>query len=147
MANAMPACAIGHTNTRFNSMFPMMLYSPIRVGVCISCLDVKPGTRTLIKIKANKPKAKLVKLLPAIITSPAPNSLYWNKVDKMGSASNTKPNVAGNPMSSTNFSPQSNDLEKAIKSSVAWFFDRLGNITVATATPSMPNGNSTKRSE
>ena len=58
-----------------------------------------------------------------------------------------RPTVAAVPTSTTQRSDQSRVREKASGSASACFWERLGRITVASATPNTPSGNSTMRSE
>ena len=64
-----------------------------------------------------------------------------------GSAKKMRPKAAGVAMMKTQRKAQSMVLEKALAEAEACFLDKLGKITVASAIPNTPSGNSTSRSE
>jgi hypothetical protein len=80
-------------------------------------------------------------------TSCAAKAPYWNSVARIGPASTISPTAHGVPSSSTQRSAQSRVRENASGSVSAWRWLRLGRITVASAMPNTPSGNSTRRSE
>jgi hypothetical protein len=75
------------------------------------------------------------------------NSPCLNSVATSGSASMIRPMVAGALISSTQRSAQSKVAENRSGVAAACSLDSRGRITVPSATPKMPIGNSTSRSE
>ena len=65
----------------------------------------------------------------------------------MGAASTPSPTAAGVAISATSRSAQSRVSENAADDAAACWRDRCGRMTVASAIPSTPRGNSTIRSE
>ncbi len=78
--------------------------------------------------------------------SNAVNLPYWNSVATSGWLSSISPSIAGTAISSVVRRPQSNALEKPAWSVLTWCRDSAGRITVPSATPNTPSGNSRKRS-
>ena len=82
-----------------------------------------------------------------ISTSCRENSLYWNSAVNNGAPSSIKPAAAGSATSITQRKAQSRVLLKAALSLPVCSAERLGRMTVASAMPNTPRGNSTSLSE
>jgi hypothetical protein len=74
------------------------------------------------------------------------NSPCCSIVAISGSASSTRPSIAGTEISSVVRRPQSSALEKPAWSVLTWWRESEGRITVPSATPNTPSGNSSSRS-
>ena len=98
-------------------------------------------------MKPTRPGAYARTLAAAIATSRAPNSPPWKSVASTGSASSASPVAAGHAITSTRRSAQSSVAEKCSAEEVAWCSASRGRITVPSATPNTPSGNSMSRSE
>ncbi|MNI45935.1 hypothetical protein D3C73_1003770 [compost metagenome] len=70
----------------------------------------------------------------------------WKIVEISGSASSSRPSIAGTEISRVMRRPQSSEREKPSRSVLTWCRASAGRITVPKATPNTPSGSSRKRS-
>ncbi len=85
--------------------------TPARTGVRVSWRAKKAGASTFTNANAGRPKLSADSDNAAMCASCTVNAPCWNRVATSGSASSTRPSIAGTAISNVVRSPQSKALE------------------------------------